>query len=77
MLAEGLLYYNIFSPKIMAMNFLKKNYGEVGGLAKVYIGKRGVWLMSINIYKGEEGSKSPKSCLRRKWMTPNTKLPKG
>ena len=25
--------------------------------------------MSTNIYKGEGGSKSPKSCLHRKWMT--------
>ena len=40
-------------------------------LAKVYIVLRGGL---ANVYKylqgGRGGSKSPKSCLRRKWMTP-------
>ena len=42
-----------------------------GMLAKVYIVLRGGL---ANVYKylqgGRGGSKSPKSCLRRKWMTP-------
>ena len=46
-----------------------------GGLAKVYIVLRGGL---ANVYKylqgGRGGSKSPKSCLRRKWMTPYPKL---
>ena len=41
------------------------------GLAKVYVVLRGGL---ANVYKylqgGRGGSKSPKSCLRRKWMTP-------
>ena len=41
-----------FPQKIMAMNFLKKNYDEAGGLAKVYIVLRGGL---ANVYKYLQG----------------------
>ena len=56
----------------MAMNLEIIFLTRGGGGAKVYIVLRGGL---ANVYKylqgGRGGSKSPKSCLRRKWMTPN------
>ena len=54
-----------FPQKIMAMNL------EIIFLTRGGVGKSLHSFKSLQIStRGKGGSKSPKSCLRRKWMTP-------
>ena len=65
------IFWHINTFGYFEIIFPKKIMARGGGLAKVYVVLRGVL---ANVYKylqgGRGGSKSPKSRLRRKWMTP-------